>query len=181
MKILTAVAAAAVLALVPAAPAGAGTYNPGTGSLCGFTSASDPTRDHPFLDYQAGQVYGGPFTVTDDAGDPARGWLVCGIQIGEPLATGIDMAGASASGFGAVALAPTAVSFTVPPGEDVYLCTSFSWPEGPQLYWADSGDALGSGYWTPDVNAPCRLASAVKVVGVGAMYSALGTAYDATR
>jgi hypothetical protein len=168
--VLPALATAALVATVTAAPARATTSFPGPGALCGLATLTDPNSADPV---QLGVVFGGPLVVLDDSRDVSGGTLVCTVQVGEATHVGTDHAGAAASGTGLVVLPPSLVFFAHPIGLPVYVCTEFLPDDGsPTLYWNDSNDPLVSGGWITDPNGACTLA--VQVLGaVGSVYEIL--------
>lgn len=85
-----------------------------TGPLCGVVTAETTPGTH------AGYLFGGP-TV-------GSGTLRCSVQQ-SPLYASADLASASATNSLVVTLNPTAVTFPSP-GEDLYLCTAWTGPNG---------------------------------------------------
>ena len=132
MRLVTAVLLAATA--VGAAPAQAA--GP-TGQACTYAEAAagDGRR--------AGVVTAGPY-----AGD---GTVTCAVQFGASAHHAPDDAAVSASGSGAVVLAPRVVAAAHAPTGAPYVCTTFKTSSG-ELYWS-------GGRWSTDAAAACDAAT----------------------
>ena len=142
------------------------------GNLCGFTSVTDPGTEGG--DVQTGELNAGPLFAIDDAAvppAPQSGTVHCTIQVGGGTHDAPDNgAAASASGTGVIVLPPTLVSYNSPANVPVYLCTSFTYANGPgteddvTIYWADSNDPTVEGHWTTNASRSCGLATSVEPI-----------------
>jgi hypothetical protein len=148
---MTRLVLAAVAALL--VPVTARAVPPGPGVLCGLVSTTDPMLDDGAV--QTGFVFAGPAGIVD----ATSGTLVCTVQVGVATHDGLDDAGAGVAGAGVVALAPTMVSYNLPPHVPVYYCSAFV-PDGggPTLYWADTNDPTVLGAWSTSAGVSCGLA-----------------------
>lgn len=106
--------------------------------------AGSPCRLYPVVPHEDADVYdsvlfGGPYA--------ASGTLTCAVQVGVAAHNGADAVARSATGTGAVLVAPSRVA---PPwtGEPMYVCTQFTPTAGTTVYWSNNA-------WTADPAAPC--------------------------
>jgi hypothetical protein len=151
MRTAVGIAALAVTALLPAAPAAA---SEPWGEHCGFSAVTDHTRDDGTLIVE---IDGGPVFFGSDAAGLARsGTLTCTLVEGLNHDSPVLHTERSALTPGAAAIAPTVVS--VRPSDPVgwvYVCTSVDVVGEPTRYWDPEGGGLGNGRWTTDPGASC--------------------------
>ena len=140
-------------------PAVAGAVLHTQSDVCGFTSAPDPTVAGGTV--ESGELHGGPLLATTVEGP---GWetatilLKCVVHVGAANAThtGADAAALwSPANPGVAVLTPGIVSFAVPSGEPVYVCSQ-AYVNGQARYW----DAIGR-IWSPWDGVPCSPALGV--------------------
>jgi len=148
MRALAALACATACVTAAAAPAAAGP--PGDGEmLCGMTVVTDPDPRAPEHSYVA-VLDGGPIS--------GNGTMTCTIQVGGAgLHTDPDNgAKASATGTnGVTVFVPTLVSYTAPPGTNVYLCDQFTDSSNVTYVYDDMDGAWEAAAGNP--SAACRL------------------------
>lgn len=136
---------AAALAVATAQFAAPASADP-TGFLCGFVSTYDNLGEP---NAQVGELDGGPVSSADTGtppGDPtASVTIICTIQVGPTGAThaGPDAVSAQSSGTGVAVLAPTAITYQVAEGQDVYLCSQVV-VNGVSYYWDDVPGAFSA-------------------------------------
>jgi hypothetical protein len=105
--------------------------NPPGNQTCGMTASNDPTAEGP--NSMFGTIIAGPWEVAEATSVQ----ITCDLVVGN----GPTAASATASGGRVAALPPIAVSFWLPDGETVQLCTTVTWT-----------DAFGGGTWTDDAD-----------------------------
>src|SRR4051812_1602123 len=148
-----ALAIAVLLALGPAAPGHAAPQTTG-GTGCHLAAAPDPTAQP--VTYVT-VLQGGPLVLTNAAtGMPARGTLVCRVQVDQPTHTGATAGITTAHSIGVFSVAGR-TSFIAAPGSRIYACMEFVDDSDGQTYYFDPD----RGIWTSSPDGPCGLAGVV--------------------
>lgn len=159
MKRATLAMAFALLVLPVTAPPALADMAEPFGSVCGFSSATDPQVEGS----QTSEVVGGPLVITDDAGIPLTGEMFCTIQVNASTHAGPDACSLQGPTTPAVVAVTGTCTYAASPDDNVYLCTEiWVYYHGHKtLWWADSNDPLVEGRWSEDPNSSCALATTV--------------------